>query len=147
MFGERWLKTAYSYLYIRDFARATESFRRAIECEPENPTYYFHASLTALRNGYEELAMQWAETAVLLAPGNASYQEHLGVVRGSALAEAGHVAYRDGRYAEAKQLFQRALSFDPLNDEAVCALDKLGYSGEFDPATDETNEEQREAKL
>ncbi|MCL6515532.1 tetratricopeptide repeat protein [Alicyclobacillus sp.] len=81
MLGERWLKVAFSYLYIRDFDRAMEAFRRAIACEPDNPACYFHGSVTALRNEDWEPALAWAEAAARLAPDNVLYQEHLCRVR------------------------------------------------------------------
>lgn len=77
MLGERWLKVAFSYLYIRDFNRAMEAFRRAIACDPDNPACYFHASVTALRNEDWEPALAWAAEAARLAPENVLYQEHL----------------------------------------------------------------------
>jgi tetratricopeptide (TPR) repeat protein len=125
MFGDRWLKTAYAYLYIRDFARATESFRRAIECEPDNPAYYFHASVTALRNGHLVLAHEWAQYAVNLEGDNALYQEHLEVVEASMYVESAQNALREGKYEDAVGWFQQALESDPLNTEAAASLERL----------------------
>lgn len=125
MFGDRWLKTAYAYLYIRDFARATESFRRAIESEPDNPAYYFHASVTALRNGHLALAHEWAQSAVKLGADNSLYQEHLEVVTACIYVESAQKALRDGNCEDAAALFQQALESDPLNTEAAASLERL----------------------
>jgi tetratricopeptide (TPR) repeat protein len=125
MLGERWLKTAYSYLYIRDFPKAADSFARAIHCDPTNPLYYFHGSMTALRNDNLAQALDWAEKAVELDPHNHLYEEHLGVVKSRLLMVEAQVAIAQSRMDRAKQLLEEALAVDPLNADALMELSAL----------------------
>lgn len=130
MTGENYLKAAYSYLYIRDFAKAADAFRRAIESNPDNPSYYFHASVTALRNDCHNLALEWAEEAVRLEPDNPLYREHQLVVKSSVLTTKGHTSLLEGDESGAVGWFDQALQFDPLNDEARACLERLRVSAE-----------------
>jgi tetratricopeptide (TPR) repeat protein len=120
--GERFIKAAFAYLYIREFQRAIESFQRAMEVEPENPVYFFHASLTALRNRMYDNALLWAERAAELAPNNELYAEHLNVVRSSILTAEAMMAKSVGNWAEALRLLHDAMERDPLNEEALTEL-------------------------
>ncbi len=138
--GENYLKAAYAYLYIRDFERAAESFAKAIESSPDNPEYYFHASLTALRNDCPDLALEWALSAFRLDPDNPLYREHLAVVESSQLTKRGHEAVLEGAEEQAIRLFQEALDRDPLNDEARGCLKRLKRCKSHD-TDDEMSEE------
>lgn len=129
MLGERWLKAAYSYLYIRDFARAVESFEKAIEADPTNPDYYFRASVTALRNDDVLRAKNWAQSAVHLAPANPLFEEHLAVVEAVLLMQQGEIAEREGRYDSAFKLYEEAYTRDPLNHDAERACARLACPG------------------
>jgi tetratricopeptide (TPR) repeat protein len=121
--GERYIKAAFAYLYIREFRRAIESFQRAMEVEPDNPVYFFHASVTALRNQMYDHALLWAERAAELAPKNALYTEHVNVVRSSMLTAAAMNAKSVGNWAEALRLLHEAIKRDPLNEEALIELE------------------------
>lgn len=125
MSGENYLKSAYAYLYIRDFERAAEAFQRAIESEPENPEYYFHASVTALRNECYNLALEWSARAHELAPDNALYQEHHQVVIASQLTREGQALLLEGNDTAALVRFEQALKHDPLNQDAIIAYQRL----------------------
>lgn len=125
MTGENYFKSAYSYLYIRDFARAEDAFRRAIESNPNNPEYYFHASVTALRNDRLDLASEWVAAATRLDPENPLYREHQAVVRSCVLTRKGHEALLEGSMDEALQAFEEALTQDPMNEDAIRSLEKL----------------------
>ncbi|QSO45703.1 tetratricopeptide repeat protein [Alicyclobacillus mengziensis] len=126
MLTDRWLKTAYAYLYIRDFQAARRAFDEAITENPENPEYHFHASVTALRNGETGYAMEAAKQAVLLDPENALYAVHLGAVTAQALVIEASAALREGRATETKELLLRALEADPLCERAHELLAELG---------------------
>lgn len=80
MSGDNFLRTAYGYLYLGDFKKATEAFVRAIESDPDNPSYYYFGSVTAMRNGDVETALRWAQIATQLDPDEAMYQEHVRLV-------------------------------------------------------------------
>lgn len=122
--GEGYMKAAYAYLYIRDFARASEAFKRAIESDPTNPTYYFRASVTAHRNGLHELALEFAKQAVEIAPSNALYQSHLDIVEAAILVLEGQAAILEGNMSQAVASFESALERDPLNTDARVALER-----------------------
>jgi tetratricopeptide (TPR) repeat protein len=115
---DRWLNTAYSYLFIRDFDKAMDVFRNAICSNPQNPAYYFHASITAVRSGNLTEAIIWAESAKTLEPDNDLYKQHWHVIRAKLLVKDGLEMLQRGRLAEAQHLFASALSHDPLNQEA-----------------------------
>lgn len=124
--GEQYMKAAYAYLYIRDFASAVEAFQRAIACDPENPAYYFRASVTAHRSEQLDLARMWAEEAVALDPENALYRQHLDVILASIAFKQGVQAILNGNYDDAKAWLEAAAAHDPLNTEVRTALSKLG---------------------
>lgn len=130
MSGERYIKAAYSYLYIRDFDQAMHAFRCAIEAEPENASYYFHGAVTALRNNLLEVALDWAEQAARFAPNNALYREHVDVVKSAMLVRDATIAVNEGDAAQAHRLLSEALERDPLNDTAHEFLQKLGSESE-----------------
>jgi tetratricopeptide (TPR) repeat protein len=115
---DRWLKTAYSYLFIRDFEKAMDTFRNAICSNPQNPAYYFHASITAVRSGNLSEAIAWAEAATTLEPDNDLYMQHWHVIRARLLVKEGLEMLQCGRLAEAQELFASALNHDPLNEDA-----------------------------
>ncbi len=118
MVEDRWLKTAYSYLFIRDFEKAMNTFKNAIGSNPQNPAYYFHGSITAVRSGNLAEAIAWAETAKALEPDNELYNQHWHVIRARLLVKQGLEMMQCGRLAEAQLLFASALNHDPLNQEA-----------------------------
>jgi tetratricopeptide (TPR) repeat protein len=122
---DRWLKTAYAYMFIRNFARALDVFRKAIEDDPVNPRYHFHASITALRSGLLEEAEQWAETAVALEPENATYRQHLDRIKARRLVHDGLRLLESGKTDEARECFDAALRIDPFNQDAIYFCSKI----------------------
>lgn len=80
MSGDNFLRAAYGYLYLGDFQKATEAFGRAIEADPDNPSYYYLGSVTAMRNGDWDTAVRWARRATELAPRDPMYNEHARLV-------------------------------------------------------------------
>ncbi len=131
MRGEQFLKAAYAYLFIHDFEHAKKAFEQAIACDPENPLYYFHASITAIRSEELDVAMNWATRAVNLEPDNELYGQHLNVVQATILNRNGREACLNGNTKLAKQQFTMALMLDPLNEDAKQALLALEQSVDF----------------
>jgi tetratricopeptide (TPR) repeat protein len=125
MQGEEYLRAAYGYLYIRDFEHAREAFEKAIAADPENALYYFHASITALRNDLYDLAMMWATQAAELEPHNPMYQQHVDIVLAAIYNREAQIAYTNGDLNRAREQFRAALELDPLNDEALRVLQQL----------------------
>lgn len=118
MMSENHLKTAYAYLYIRDFEAARRAFDQAIAADPLNPESYFHASVTALRNGEMHYAEMAAQHAVDLDPDNALYIAHLGAVRAEVLIVEAKDAFLAGDEQSGKELLQKAIEANPLSDTA-----------------------------
>lgn len=125
MSGERFIHSAYAYLYIGSFERAELAFSRAIEMEPDNPEPYFLASITAHRNQSYEEALQLAQKATELAPEETLYRAHLNTVQASLLVEQAKSAYIQGDTACALRMYQSAIESDPLHDEARSQLSEL----------------------
>ena len=126
MLTDHKLKTAYAYLYIRDFHGARRVFDEAITENPENPEYHFHASVTALRNGETGYAMEAARQAVLLEPENSLYVAHLGAVQAQKLLHEAKAALNEGRITDGRELLLRAVEANPLCDSAQELLTELG---------------------
>lgn len=129
MEGEQFLRAAYAYLYIHDFERAAMAFEKAIASDPDNPEYYFHASITLLRSGNKERALFLAQRAVQLEPENQLYQEHVKMVESSILTEDGQRALERGELDVAREMFNSALERNPLDYAATEALALLDAAG------------------
>jgi tetratricopeptide (TPR) repeat protein len=125
MQGDQYLRAAYGYLYIRDFLHAKEAFEKAIAANPDNALYYFHASITALRNDLFDLAIIWAMRATELEPDNPMYQQHVDIVQAAIYHREAQEAFANGDFERAIEQFQAALDLDPLNDEALRVLERL----------------------
>jgi Tfp pilus assembly protein PilF len=122
MRGDNYLRAAYAYLYIHDFNRASEAFQRAIDTNPDNPEYHFHASVTAVRNGDLEAAWHSAREAVRIAPEEPFYRMHLAFVGSKRLHSWGRRAMAAGDTELAILLLSAAVQADPLNEEAASEL-------------------------
>ncbi|WAH35139.1 tetratricopeptide repeat protein [Alicyclobacillus dauci] len=115
---ERFMNSAYAYLYIGDYDEAKAAFERAIAEDPDNPEPYFHASITAHRSGFYDEARRLAERAVSLCPEYPIYRSHLGRIMASKWFEAGKRAHIAGDIRGALSLYGKALDADPLHLEA-----------------------------
>ena len=127
MVQDPWLRTAYSYLYIRNFDKALDSFRRAMDSDPTNPEYRFHASITAFRSGLTDLARQWGQEAVDLDPESELYRQHLGVVQSKQWVTEGVAAETRGELEVAIDAYGEAVQADPFNQEAHELLQSALY--------------------
>lgn len=123
--GERFLRAAYAYLYIRDFDRAAKAFESAIESDPDNPQYYFHASITEMRSEHYDRALALAQTAARLSPENELFAEHVKLVESTILTVEGERGLENGHLEEARERFQSALQYNPLNQTAADALERI----------------------
>lgn len=123
---DRWLKTAYAYLFIRDFARALDVFRQAMVADPTNASYYFYASITAERNGLRNEAYDFANAASELEPSNALYLQRTAAMRSKRLVDDGLRLLESGDMTGAYAKFQQALESDPLNLDAEHFCSRLG---------------------
>lgn len=87
MYDDRLIQAGFAYLYVGLYDEALASFVRAIEANPSRPEPYFHASITAHRNGDLANASRWAMRAMELAPDRAEYVENWRVITASQLVE------------------------------------------------------------
>ena len=87
MDGESSLKKAYEAILGGDFEQAIARFEEAIALEPDNAAAYYRCSITCARSGKWSKALQYAEQAALLDPGQEEYEFHLRTVRAKLLAD------------------------------------------------------------
>lgn len=125
MYEDRFIQAAYAYLYVGLFDEAMDAFARAIEANPSRPEPYFHASVTAHRNGNLDDALRFALQAMKLAPEEPLYEDNWRAIWASQLAESGRLAFFDGDTSRAVQLYREALAHDPLHLEARRQLEEI----------------------
>lgn len=111
MDGESCVQAAYEALLQGDFEAATRWFVRAVETDPDNPSYYFRGSVTLARSGKLAQALQYARRAVELAPDEASYRLQLTLL--------------ESRERTARA--ERLLSLSPPKPEPAIALLKEAF--------------------
>lgn len=129
MISDIWLRTAYSYLYIRDFDGAKRTFQEAIVNHPNHAEYHFHASVTAFRSHDYDFALETAVAASQLEPDNELYLAHVDIVRSAQLVTIGRAKLSIGEWDEARRCFVEALERDPLNEQAHIGLQMLQTEG------------------
>jgi len=125
MAGEGFFRAAFSYLYIGEYERAMEAFEKAIKADPLQSSYYFHASVTALRNEFLDEARTWAEAAASLEPQSPLYAQHVDTVIAQQWVQQARIAHSGGDTERAKSLLKQAVERDPLNESATDLLEKL----------------------
>ncbi|QQE76785.1 tetratricopeptide repeat protein [Alicyclobacillus sp. SO9] len=125
MRGTQLLKSGFSYLFIGSHDKALNAFRKAIESDPDNAEYAFHGSMTAWRNGEYDLARKWAQRAVNTEPKNQLYQEHLDIICAYILLQQAKTAVEEGKTTKAQALLRKAMSKDPLNQQAEALYERL----------------------
>jgi Flp pilus assembly protein TadD len=134
MDGEACLKKAYDAILHGDFELALKWFRRAIELDPGNASYYYKASVTCSRSGKAAQAKEWAAKAVELAPEEPVYEMHLKTLEARELiAEARAILEAaDPEPDQAIKLLVRAKDLNPLSAEASLLLGHASKSlGDF----------------
>lgn len=121
--GKKYLKEAFNAILQNDFRRAIDSFNKAIECEPDNPSYYYKLSITHSRNGNIKEALQAAETAHKLQPKVQIYLYHLQILQAKNLVLQVAKAIETGEFDEEIELMLvQAKKLDPLNIDAYLLL-------------------------
>ncbi|MDP9728154.1 hypothetical protein ACOJUR_09475 [Alicyclobacillus tolerans] len=127
MNGEDYLQEGYAYLYEQNFYRAEQSFLQAILCDPSNPEYYFHASVTMHRNQAYQKALQLAQISVELAPDCELYAQNLQEIVASILVQNAYRALSNGNKLQAAKDFAEACLRDPFNVEAFHGYEYLQH--------------------
>jgi Flp pilus assembly protein TadD len=106
-------------LRLNDLAAATDTFRRAVELDPNNPYAHRMLGFTLMNLGDLPGAEQSVRRSVDLAPGDAKNQNLLATI-----------TYRLGRAGESESLYKAAIAADPIPSEPyfnlalLCARDK-----------------------
>jgi tetratricopeptide (TPR) repeat protein len=94
------------HLKLGDFTAASDSFRRALELDPENPYAYRMFGYSLMTLGDLPAAEQAARRSAELAPTDAKSQILLATI-----------CYRLGRIGEAESYFKAAITADPIPSE------------------------------
>lgn len=121
--GKAYIREAYHALFQNDFKKAVEAFKKAIRCEPNNPSYHYKLSISHARNGDISLSLEAAEEAVRLEPDNQTYRYHLQIIQSKYIVlTAMNLMRKHLLTYEVEQMLIRAKNLDPLNMEAYLIL-------------------------
>ena len=124
MDGDNQVRRAYESILQGDFEQAIRWFEKAIAADPDNPAYQYKCSITCMRSGKWARAVQHAEEAVRLAPGEAEYEYHLATVRARALTAAAEQELSSDApdWSAAIGALKTAVELDPLLDDGFVLL-------------------------
>lgn len=120
--GKTYLKEAFYAILQNDFQKAIDSFHKAIECEPNNASYYHKLSITYSRNGNIKDALKAAETAHKLQPKVQTYLYHLQILQAKNLVLQAAKAFETELSDEIETILVQAKKLDPLNIDAYLLL-------------------------
>ena len=139
MDGDNQIKRAYESILQGDYEQAIRWFEEAIAAEPDNPAYHHKCSVTCLRSGKWGKALQHAEIAAQLAPGETEYTYHLATVQARSLAAsaAQELAGDAPDLAAVIGQVKLAVELDPLLDDGFVLLAAAyGATGNFAEAAE-----------
>lgn len=121
--GKTYLKEAFNAILQNDFQRAIDSFNKAIECEPDNPSYYYKLSITYSRNGDIKEALKAAEIAHRLQPKAQTYLYHMQILQAKNMVLQSAKSIETGDLSEENEtMLIQAKKLDPLNIDAYLLL-------------------------
>lgn len=121
--GEAHIANAYSAIYQGDFIQAVDSFKKAIEADPDNASYYYRLSITYARNNQLSLAIECAERAYSLRKDETAYAYHLRTLQARSLCKKAEPIIRsEGNLFAAIRYLQKAERLDPLNSQIYLLL-------------------------
>jgi tetratricopeptide (TPR) repeat protein len=124
MNGESCVQQAYESIFRGDFEAAAAWFERAVEADPNNPSYYYRGSITLARSGRLASALAYARRAVELAPYEPAYAFQLRLLQSrQKIAEAQALLTQSPPQAKpAVGLLREAFRLDPLAADARLLL-------------------------
>lgn len=129
--GRDYLDEAYYAIFQNDFERAIKAFKKALELEPTNATYYYKLSITYSRNKDLKNALDAAKKAYELQPNNQTFRYHLQIIHSKNLLHNAIVNMKKGPLSkEDEKMLNQSKKLDPLNLEAYLLLGI--YYGEKD---------------
>ena len=124
--GRKFLKEAYHAIFQNDFQKAIEAFKKAIECEPNNASYYYKLSITYSRNGNIKEALNAAQKAHELEPTSQKYLYHFQIIHSKDLVLNAASRMKKGLLDdETIEMLKLSKKLDPLNTEAYILLGML----------------------
>ncbi|GAB7387545.1 hypothetical protein BSNK01_13820 [Bacillaceae bacterium] len=140
--GKQYLQQAYNAIFRRDFALAISWFKKAIECEPNNPSYYYALSVTCARNNRLEEAIAAAKKALQLKPNYKLYHYHLDMLYSRQYCyQAMRCMERKASWNDCLLLLRKAIRLDPLNERAYLFLAMIEHKrGRIKQAIDALHE-------
>lgn len=114
--GKEFIKEAYRAIFQKDYQRAIELFKKAIQRDSNNPTYYYKLSVTYARNNNVKQAIMAVEEALKLRPDNSLYQQHLQILKGREMAKQAMEEVEAGTSIEkVLPLLEASIHLDPIN--------------------------------
>lgn len=124
MDGDTCLRQAYEAIFQGDFESAMLWFQQAIEIEPENPAYYYKASITCARSGKHSLAMTYAQRAVELEPEDKTFQLHLRMITSKQriMDARNALTSKSPDIEQSMKWLREAAQLDPLSSQARLLL-------------------------
>ncbi|WP_158629948.1 tetratricopeptide repeat protein [Cohnella sp. AR92] len=134
MNGEQCLEQAYQYLLAGDFEAAEEWFLKAVETNPDEPSYIYRASITLARNGKLGEALSFAGRAVELAPEEPAFVLHLRTLESKKLLAGAKslLLHVPPEAEEAIPMLREAARLDPLSGEVKLLLAvAYRYAGDY----------------
>ncbi len=121
--GRKHLKEAYYAIYQNDFQNAIAAFKKAIECEPTNASYYYKLSITYSRNGEMHEGIEAGKKACELNSQNQTYRYHLQIIQAKNLVLLSSKQMKGGQLTDdLEEKLLQAKKLDPLNIEAYLLL-------------------------
>lgn len=124
MDGDTCLRQAYEAIFAGDFELALSWFQQAIQIEPDNPAYYYKASITCARSGKHTQAMTYAQRAVDLDPEDKTYRLHLRMItsRQRMIDARNALSSKPPDIEKSIMWLREAVHLDPLSPEARLLL-------------------------
>jgi tetratricopeptide (TPR) repeat protein len=134
--GNGKIKEAYLEIFHGDYEKAIEAFKKAIEQDPDNASFYYKLSITCARSNKLDAAINAAEIAHSLEPEEPRYKIHLDMLRSRERCNKAKDLLDDPiQTTHAITLLKQALKLDPLNTNGYLLLG-LAYArlGDYDKA-------------
>lgn len=117
MGGEKEIQKAYESILAQHFEEAANWFLKAIDQDPENPSYHYKLSITYARSGRYDAALEQALKASQLQPGKMEYAIQVRTLQAKILcrrAEKLLASKKDSDALLAIEQLREALTLDPL---------------------------------
>lgn len=125
MGGEKELQKAYESILAQHFEEAADWFLKAIDQDPENPSYHYKLSITYARSGRYEEALEQALKARQLQPEKMEHAIQVRTLQAKLLCKEAEKLLDSKKEADvllAAAQLQEALRLDPLEGRGYVLL-------------------------